>query len=66
MGSEKLFIVEGRTFIYIMKRKGPKIGTWGAPCFTVPHFEQNFSKDFNSIFFLFFMCQDMNQLATVP
>jgi len=40
MDSDKVFIVGGRSFIYIMKSKGPKIDPWGTPCFTVPHFEE--------------------------
>jgi hypothetical protein len=44
MGSGKVFIVVGRSFVYIMKSKGPKIDSWGTPCFTVPHFVENFSK----------------------
>jgi hypothetical protein len=34
--SDKVFIVGGRSLIYIMKSKGPKIDPWGTPCFTVP------------------------------
>jgi hypothetical protein len=62
MGSHKVFIVEGRSFIYITESKGPKIDTWGTPCFTVPHFEENFSNDFSSVFCFLFVRQDMNQL----
>jgi hypothetical protein len=44
----KVFIVGGMSF-YIMECKGPKIDP-------VPHFEENFSNDFISVFcFLFFM-----------
>jgi hypothetical protein len=54
MGSDKVFIVGGRSFIYILESKGPKINCWGTPCFTVPHFGENFLKDFISVFcFLF-------------
>jgi hypothetical protein len=35
MGCDNMFIVGGRSFIYI-KSKGPKIDSWGTPCFTVP------------------------------
>jgi hypothetical protein len=55
MGSDKVFIVEGRPFIYINESKFPKIDPWGTPCFTVPHFEENFSNNF--ICFLFCICQ---------
>jgi hypothetical protein len=50
MGSDKVFVVGGGSFIYIMKNKGPKFDPSGAPCFTVPHFEENFSNDFISVF----------------
>jgi hypothetical protein len=43
MGSDKVFIVGGRSFIYIMKSKGLKIVSWGTACFNVPHFEENIS-----------------------
>jgi hypothetical protein len=42
MGSYKVFIVVGESFIYIKKSKGPKIHPWGTPWFTIPHFEGNF------------------------
>jgi hypothetical protein len=42
MGSDKLFIVGGRSFMYIMKSKGPRIDPWGTPCFIVPQFEKTF------------------------
>jgi hypothetical protein len=54
MGSDKVFIVGGRSFMCIMKSKSPKIDRWGTPCFTVPHFEKKFSNNFISLFcFLF-------------
>jgi hypothetical protein len=54
MGSDKVFIVGGRSFMYVMKCKGPKIDHWGTPCFTVLHFEENFSNEVISVFcFLF-------------
>jgi len=28
-GSEKIFILEGRLFMYVMKSKGPRIDPWG-------------------------------------
>jgi hypothetical protein len=39
MGTDKLFIVGGRSFIWIMKSKGPKIGPCGTPCSLIPQFE---------------------------
>jgi hypothetical protein len=52
--SGKVFIVGGRSFIYIMKSKGPKIDPWGIPCFIVPHFEENSSNNLSSVLcFLF-------------
>jgi hypothetical protein len=56
MGSDKVFTVGDRLFIYIKKSKGPKIDPWGTPCFTVTHFEVTFSNDFISGF-LFSVCQ---------
>jgi hypothetical protein len=50
-GSDEVFIVGGRSF-YIMEGKDPKIDPLGTPCFTVPHFKENFS---NELFFFF--CQ---------
>jgi hypothetical protein len=49
MGSDKVFIGGCRSFIYIMKSKGPTIDPWGTPCFTVPHLDENFSNDFISV-----------------
>jgi hypothetical protein len=46
MSSDKVLIVRSRSFIYMMKSKGPKIDPWGTPCLTVPHFKENFSNDF--------------------
>jgi hypothetical protein len=58
IGSDKVFIVGGRSFIYIIESKGPKIDPWGTTCFTVPYFEENFSNDFSSVFlFIFFLFQ---------
>jgi hypothetical protein len=54
MGSGKVFIVGDGLFIYIMESNGPKIDSWGTPCFTVPHFQENFSNVYISVFcFLF-------------
>jgi hypothetical protein len=42
MCAGKVFIVGGRSFICIMKSKGPKIDSWGTPCFTVPQSDSLF------------------------
>jgi hypothetical protein len=42
MGSVKVFIVGGRSVMYIYKSKGPRIDPWGTPCFIVPQFEKKF------------------------
>jgi hypothetical protein len=63
VGSDKVFIGGGRSFMYIKKSKGPKIDSLGTKCFTVPHFEENFPDFFSS---LFSVCQGLNQLAVVP
>jgi hypothetical protein len=42
MGFHDLLIVGGRSFIYIMKSKGPRIDPWGIPCFIIPQLEKNF------------------------
>jgi hypothetical protein len=55
MSSDEVFIVGGRSFIYIMKSKGPRIDPWGTPCFTIPHFEENISNDFISVFCFIFV-----------
>jgi hypothetical protein len=39
MGIDEVFSVGGRSFIWTMKSKGPKIDSWGTPCFTVLQFE---------------------------
>jgi hypothetical protein len=41
MGSNEIFIVGGRSFIYIMKSEDPRIDPWGTPCFIVLHFRKN-------------------------
>jgi hypothetical protein len=51
MGSEKVFIIGSRSFVYIMKSKGLRIDPWGTPCFTIPHFEETFS----FFFFVFYL-----------
>jgi hypothetical protein len=53
MGSDKIFTLEAG---HLYKRRGPEIDPWGTPCFIAPHFEENFTKDFNSVF-LFPICQ---------
>jgi hypothetical protein len=64
--SNKVFIVEGGSFIHIRKNKGPKIDPWGTTCFTIPHFEENFSNDFISVLCFLFVRENLNQTATVP
>jgi hypothetical protein len=45
MGYDKVFSVGGRSFMYIMESKGPKVGPWGTPCFILPHFVEYFCND---------------------
>jgi hypothetical protein len=66
MGSDRVFIVGGRSFIYIMKNKGPKIDPWGTLMFYCSHFEENFPKDFILVFCFLFVRHDLNQLAVIP
>jgi hypothetical protein len=40
MGFAKVFIVGGRSFMYIMKSKGLRIDPWGTPRFIVPPFQK--------------------------
>jgi hypothetical protein len=40
VGFAKVFTVEGRSFMYIMKSKGTRIDPWGTPCFIVHQFEK--------------------------
>jgi len=40
IGSHTEFILRGRSFIYIMNNRGPRIDPWGAPCFNVPQSEK--------------------------
>jgi hypothetical protein len=42
MGSVKVLVVGGRSFMYILKSKGPSIDFWGTPCFIVPQLEKKF------------------------
>jgi len=51
MGTYVVFIVGVRSFIHIMKGKGPKMCLWGTSCFTILSFEEVFSNDFLSFFF---------------
>jgi len=46
------FIVGSRSFICILKSKGPTTDPWKNQCFIVPHFPENFSKVFISVFFV--------------
>jgi hypothetical protein len=41
MGSDKVFIAGGRSFMCIMKSESPRIDPWGTVCFIVPQFEKN-------------------------
>ena len=34
--SETEFILLGRSCIYIMNNRGPRVYPWGTPCFSVP------------------------------
>jgi hypothetical protein len=36
MGSEKIFILEGSLFVYVMKSKGSRIDPWGTLCYINP------------------------------
>jgi hypothetical protein len=38
----KVFIVGGRSVMYVMKSKGPRIDPWGTSCFIVPQFQKQF------------------------
>jgi hypothetical protein len=40
MGFSKLFIVGGRSFMYVIKSKVPRIDPWGTACFAVPQFDR--------------------------
>jgi hypothetical protein len=42
IGFAKKFILSGRSFIYIINSKGPRIDPWGTPCFNVPQSEKEF------------------------
>jgi hypothetical protein len=42
MSSDKVFTVGVRSFMYIMKSKGPRIDSWGTPCFIISEFDQKF------------------------
>jgi hypothetical protein len=39
-GSDRIFIVGGRSFVYIMKNEGPRTDPWETPYFTVPQFQK--------------------------
>jgi len=36
------FILRGRSFIYIMNKRGTRIDPWGTPCCNVPQAEKTF------------------------
>ena len=42
MGSDKEFLLKGRSFIYIMNNTGLGIDPWVTPCFNVLHSEKKF------------------------
>ena len=42
IGSDTEFILRGRSFIYIMNKRGPRIDPWETPCFNVPQSEKKF------------------------
>jgi hypothetical protein len=54
MGSDKVFIVGGRSFIYIMKSKGPKIDPWELHVLLFPILRESSQMIFS---FLFSICQ---------
>jgi hypothetical protein len=39
-GSNKAFVVGGRSFTYVMKSKGHRTDPWGTPYFIVPQFKR--------------------------
>jgi hypothetical protein len=41
IGSDKEFILRGRSLIQIMNNKGPRIDPWGTPCFNVTQSQKN-------------------------
>jgi len=49
IGSDTEFILRGRSFIYIMNSKDPRIYPWGIPCFNVPQTEEKFSAELGDI-----------------
>jgi len=54
-GSDREFILRGRSFIYIMNNRSPRIDPWGTPYFKVPQSEKKFGAvlgDFTSTFYL--------------
>jgi len=40
IGSDTEFILRGRSFIYIMNNRDPRITPWGTPCFSLPQSEK--------------------------
>jgi hypothetical protein len=69
-GSDKEFILSGRTFIYILSNRGPTMNPSGTPCFSVPQSEKKICRveldDCISTFCLLFGKQDLNQSAVTP
>jgi len=43
MGLENVFIPRGRSLIYRINNKCPRIDPWGTPHFIVPQWDENFS-----------------------
>jgi hypothetical protein len=41
-GTDKVYIVGERSFMYIMKRKGSKIDPWGTACLFFSSLNRNF------------------------
>jgi len=42
IGSDVEFILRGRSFIYTMNKRAPRIDTWETSCFSLPQAEKNF------------------------
>jgi hypothetical protein len=69
MGSVKVFIVEGRSSMYIMKSKVPRIAPLGTPCFNVPQFEKKIlivCRRFTLTFCFLSVRWDLNHFAAIP
>jgi hypothetical protein len=42
IGSDTKFILRGRSFVYVINNRGPRIDPWRTPCFTVHQAEKTF------------------------